>query len=344
VPRVSHEYLYPVFLGTAMALCGPAERDRVMGALRNSFFLFMVVSVLLVAVMPAMVLDRSYSQGLLPGVPRFGGLASHPVGMGMLAATALLVLWAHPFERRWLSIASWLLGLGVLFIAQSKTAWVAFLVGAICMVAVRQLPDSMARMSDPRQSSFGVVLCLAVIALVLVMLASFLVADLPGVIAGFFDSAQGAQLMSMTGRDRIWIVAMDEWQHNPVFGYGLTIWDSAYRQAIGMPFATHAHNQMMDSLSRSGSIGAIGLIFYAVVLMVLAFRHARSSGGLSVALFTVLALLSISEVPLMLIGYGLDVLPHMMLLTSIAAGAAGRRPVPTVVSPIAASFRTTRSA
>jgi O-antigen ligase len=340
IPKVSHEYAYSFILGIALALSGHLQRDRIVARLRDALFVFLAISVALVPVMPNLVMDMSYSQGLLPGVPRFGGLAAHPVGMGVLAWTALMILWVHPFERRWLGLLAWALGLAVLFFAQSKTAWIAFVLGAGCLTLVRSLPNSVDRVGDPRQGSFAVLLCTGIIALVVVALFALLVVDLPGMIAGFFDTSQGAQLTSMTGRDRIWVVAFDEWQHNPVFGYGLTIWDAAHRQAIGMPFATHAHNQFIDTLARCGAVGATALVLYALVLTVCAFRYARATGGLSLALWAGLTLLSISEVPLMLFGYGVELFMHLLLIVSIAAGAAGRRQESARVVPITPSFRT----
>jgi O-antigen ligase len=88
-----------------------------------------------------------------------------------------------------------------------------------------------------------------------------------------------------------------------------------------MPNATHAHNQFMDTLSRSGAVGAAALVLYALVLLVLSVRYARASGGLSLALFVALALRSISEVPLLLFGYGPELTTHVLLLMTLAAAA-----------------------
>jgi O-antigen ligase len=153
-------------------------------------------------------------------------------------------------------------------------------------------------------------------------------------LSSFFDSAQGAQLASMTGRDQIWAIAYDEWQRNPLFGYGPTLWDASFRDSIGMPNATHAHNQFMDTLSRSGTVGAAALVLYALVLLFLSIRYARASGGLSLALFVALALRSISEVPLLLFGYGPELTTHILLLMTLAAAAHeahARKPEPAVL-------------
>lgn len=341
-PMLSHEYAYSLLLGVAVTLSGPKQTEKILDASRTGLFLYMLAGVALVPVAPTLVLDTSYVQGLLPGVPRFGGLATHPVMLGLLCQTALLLLWARPFQRRWVNAAAWTLGLAVLFFAQSKTAWIAFFISAILMVLVRRTPDAVQRSADPRNNSFGVLLCLAIIVLVLAGLAAW-VLDVPGMIDDYFNTAEGAQLASLTGRDRIWVVALEEWHAHPVFGYGPQIWDADYRQMIAMPNATHGHNQMIDTLARCGTVGAIGLVVYAIVLMVMAVRYARATRGLSLAMFATIAMLSISEVPLLLSGYGTDVFSHLLLVATLAGAAAARtRRVATVrVEPISPSpFRT----
>jgi O-antigen ligase len=326
--QLSHEYLYPLILGCAGLLATVPERDRIIDASRTALFWFLLAGALLAAVVPSMVLDASYKQGLIPGLPRFGGLAPHPVALGTFAQIALLCLWVRPFRHRWLNRAAWILGLGVLFMAQSKTAWVAFLLCAICMIAVRHGPGMWRRLGDPREGAFGIVVCLAGMLLAVGVLGVVLFADLGAQVTDFSETAQGAQLISMTGRDQIWAVALEEWHQNPVFGYGPSLWDDAFRQSIAMPNATSAHNQFLDTLARSGTVGAVGLVIYAVVLMVMSLRYARATGGLSLALFVSLALLSISEVPLILLGYGTELFAHLLLVITLASAAAGRVPAP----------------
>jgi O-antigen ligase len=325
-PGISHEYLYPVILGCAGLLTTVPERDRIIEASRTALLLFLLAGALLVPVLPSMVLDASYKQGLIPGLPRFGGLAPHAVAMGTFAQLALLCLWFRPFRNRWLTRAAWLLGLGVLFMAQSKTAWIAFLLCAICMLVVRHVPGMWRRLGDPREGAFGIVVCFSAILLAVGLLVLVLFVDVGAQVTDFSESAQGAQLISLTGRDHIWAVAMEEWHANPVFGYGPSLWDDAFRQSIGMPNATNAHNQFLDTLARSGTVGAVGLVIYAFVLMVMSLRYARATGGLSLALFVSIALLSISEVPLILFGYGTELFAHLLLVITLASAAAGRVP------------------
>lgn len=320
-PQLGHEYLYSLLLGFAVSLAATGDRDRILDTARDALFVFIGLGVALVGVMPTMVLDLLYSQGLLPGLPRFGGLAPHAVAMGMFALIAILLVWARPYQRRWLNVLAWVAGLGALFMAQSKTAWIAFFLCAFAMAVVRNGGSFWRRVTDPRESSFGAVVCLAAMTAVGAALGWIMVGDVGEHLDNFAGTAQGAQLMSMTGRDQIWAVAMEEWRASPVFGYGPGLWDWDFRASIGMANATDAHNQFMDTLARSGLVGATALVLYAVVLLVMSLRYARATGGLSLALFLALAMRSISEVPLLLFGYGTELYMHVLLLVTLAAAA-----------------------
>ena len=322
--QLSHEYAYTLLIGLAGLVATDREGDRVVDGARTALFLFLVASGAMAVIDPGMALDYQYRQGLLPGVPRFGGLATHPVAMGMFAQTFLLCLWVHPFRRRWLTVLGWVLGLAALFFAQSKTSWIAFFLCSIAMLAVRRGGHWWQRVGDPRDSEFGIVACVGVILAVAAIMGVFLFADVGDQAANFLSTDEGAQLMTMTGRDQIWVVAREEWHASPVFGYGPGLWDDAFRASINMPNATNAHNQFLDTLARSGSVGAAALVVYAIVLLVLSVRYAKATGGLSLALFIALALRSISEVPLLLFGYGTELFTHLLLLVTLASAASGR--------------------
>lgn len=326
-PHLVHEHLYALAIGFAAVLAGPQDFDKAIAASRNALLIFLLAGILLIPLNQPLVLDTSYAQGLLPGVPRLAGLAPHAVTLGMLAQTALLCLWCKPFKSGWLTALGWLVGTAALFLAQSKNAWIAFAACSLCMLAVRHGANLWRRVGDPRQDALGVIVCLAVIGVVLALTTWILLGDVEGQVASFMDTTEGAQLLSMTGRDRIWAVAMEEWQRNPLFGYGPALWDVDFRASIGMPNATNAHNQFMDTLARSGAVGAAALVLYTGVLLVLSVRYARATGGFSLALFLALALRSISEVPFLLFGYGAELFSHLLLIVTLASAAASRAPL-----------------
>lgn len=334
-PVFAHDYIYSLVAGLAILLVSPQERDKIIDATRSALFLFMLAGVLMIPINFNMVLDPGYRQGLIPGLPRMGGLANHPVALGMLAQIALMCLWGRPFQRRWLNRAAWALGLFVLFMAQSKSAWIAFLICALAVAMVRRGGIWWKRVGDPTRTGFGLTVSLGFGILVALAFGLVVFGNIGYHISGFFDSREGAELASMTGRDRIWVVALEEWQNNRLFGYGPAMWDSAFRASIDMPFATHAHNQFVDTLGRSGLVGATALVLYAIVLLVLSIARARQTRGLSLALFLSIALLSVSEVPLLMLGYGNDLVFHLLLVATVAASptAAAR----TVATPIGSS-------
>jgi len=323
--HLSHDYVYPLVIGVAAVLVSGMERDLALRAARNALLLFMAAGLLLIPLKPSLVLDTSYTQGFLPGVPRLSGLAAHAVSLGILAQLGLLCLLARPFERAWLNRLAWALGLAVLLLAQSKTSWIAFVICSLCLLAARQGPSFWRRVGDPLHPEVGIVSVLVFMAGVSALAVLLMFGELDARLSNFFASAEGAQLASLTGRDQIWAIAYEEWRRNPVFGYGPTLWDASFRASIGMPNATHAHNQFMDTLSRSGTVGATALVFYAVILLVLSLRYARASGGLTLALFVALALRSMSEVPLLLFGYGPELVTHVLLLMTLAAAASEAR-------------------
>lgn len=335
-PQLSHDYVYPLVIGLAATLATPVERDQALRAVRNAMLVFMLLGFLMIAVKPGMVMDRSYAQGLIPGLPRFVGLSPHAVGMGLMVQLGLLCLMVQPYRRPWLNRLAWAVGLSTLFLAQSKTAWLAFILCTGTLLAVQQGPALWRRLTDPMQPTLGMtaliggMLGIAALALVLMF------GNLGGRLSDFINTPEGAQLASFTGRDRIWVIAYDEWQRNPVFGYGPDLWDERFRASIGMSNATHGHNQFMDTLSRSGTVGAAGLTLYALVLLVLSVRFTRATQGLSLALFLALVLRAISEVPLLMTGYSTEMFIHVLLLMVLAA--ALRSQPSRVKQPASPSF------
>ena len=319
---VSHEYAYPLIIGFAALLVTTQEIGKIVDTTRDTLFVLMLASVILVPFWPSLVLDESYTQGFLPGVPRLGGLAPHPVAMGLFAQLGLVMLLARPYGNRWINVLAWTLGLGVLFFAQSKTAWIAFILCSLTMVVVRHGGNAWRRMGDPREGAFGILMCLAAILAGASVLGLFLFTDLGGHVTDFLDTEQGNQLMTLTGRDQIWAVAWDEWHAHPWFGYGPDLFDDDFRMAVHLPNATNAHNQFIDTLARSGVVGAAALIAYASVLLVLSLKYAKRTAGLSAALFIALALRAVSEVPMMLFGYGTELFGHLILIVVLAAAAS----------------------
>lgn len=335
-PVISHEFLYPLVIGVAFLLATESERDQVVDAARNALFAFMIASVILIPIKPSMVLDLKYTQGLFAGLPRLGGLAPHAVALGMFVQTFLVLLWCRPYARPWLNRVAWVVALGVLFFAQSKTAWIAFILCSAALFLVRMGPGVSRRPGNPRESAFAILVLVGVIAVVGTVVGVLLFGNVEAQALSFLDSAEGAQLTTLTGRDQIWAAALQQWGEYPIFGYGPDLWDDTLRRM--MPQATHAHNEFIDTLARSGLVGAAALVIYSLVLLFMSFRYGKATGGLSVALFLSLALRSISEVPMLMFGYGADLLVALLIVITLASAAESARQKKAVPGPARAHY------
>jgi O-antigen ligase len=318
IPNLSHEYLYMALFGQCALLFSMHDADLTIKSIRNATLLFLAASALMMVVRPTQVLQFGYA-GVLPHMPRYAGLASHANTLGPLAVVCLLSLWHRPFARVWLNRLAWALGLFSLMLTQSKTSWISFMLASACIILYRYRPMLAARLGDPRKPALpSLIIGVTMLGLTVVSLV-VIFADVGGAVGRMFSSSTGAELASFTGRDAIWRVAMEEFHKNPIFGYGMTIWNLPFQISVGIPGAVHAHSQFFHSASSAGWVGLIGLGIYAVILLVFTLRTAQASGGLSMALFLILVVRSVSEVPLLMTGFGLDTMTHLMLLVVLTA-------------------------
>jgi len=143
---------------------------------------------------------------------------------------------------------------------------------------------------------------------------------------GLSETQQGYEASRFTGRDVIWSLAVQEWMRNPLFGYGISMWNDAYRMQIGMDHAVSAHNQFLQTLSVAGSIGLIGLLVYLGTLMRYAVRAARRSQGLSIALLILVLLRCVTETPLQLESFLSGAFVTHLLLFHVALACGQRAP------------------
>lgn len=316
---VSHEYLYMFLAGCAALLMKPKEVDLSVISMRNATLLFLVLSAVAFAWKPNMVINKNY-HGLIPLLTiRYAGLANHANSLGPMVVVFLLCLWRKPYAWRTLNLLAWALGLASLLLAQSKTNWIACILCFGCIAWFGFREQIKARLFDYRRPQLSIIGIFCFILLCTLAILMVMFGGVDAKLASFATSNEGNDLLSLTGRDVIWQVAIQEWHKNPLFGYGLQIWDESFRASIGMPYATHAHSQFYQSLASAGTIGALGLLLYAGVLLYGAARTAKASSGMSMALFVLIASRSVSEVPLSLTGFAAEALTHLLLLIIVAA-------------------------
>ena len=327
-PYFKHDQHYVPVLFAAVYACRNHDPEIAIRFAKTAMLIFIIASCVCAFVAPEFAIEPNY-RSLFPGVTiRFWGLESHANSMAPLALVYLLFAIHQPFERRWLQWLGLALGAAVLLLAQSKTTWVA----AIMAVALLLLARS--------RGSAPAALCVLVPGILLAL--AILVAPALGVSLDPLLARHGQDLAELDGRDEIWSLAIQEWARNPMFGYGITMWNEAYRMQIGLYHAVSAHNQFLQSLSMAGAIGLLGLLVYIGTLSYYAVRANHASRGLSVAMLAILLLRCFTETPLWLDGFLSGACVMHLLLFQIAL-AYGHR-VSRVAPPMSALVPAGRAA
>jgi len=288
-PEFRHEHYYVLFLFAAVYASRTQDPETSIRFAKVGLLIFLAASCAVSVVAPELTIELDY-HSWIPGVNiRFWGLESHANSMAPVALVYLLLSIHQPFERRWLQRLGLLIGVAVLALAQSKTTWAAAAITVPLLYMLRS-----GTWGPAGFSVFGLGILGACALLVLPALGVS--------VEEFLESREGQEAATLTGRDLLWALAVQEWKHNPLFGYGPTMWNDAYRMQIGLDHAVSAHNQFLQSLSVSGAMGLIGLLVYLGALLLYAINARRGSRGLSVALLIVVLVRCVTETPLALGG------------------------------------------
>lgn len=320
-PSPEYEYVYLVLVCTASLLFAQGEEETAIRAVRNTLFIFMVISAGYMPWKPELVFSSNYLEGVIPGLTyRYAGLAAHANSLGESIVLFQLCLWNKPFNKRWLNYLGWTIGYASLVLTQSKTSWITFIICMSCMGYFKFGVFLKQRLFDVKNPILPATFILMTMIAAGVISGVLMFSKIGSNINSFFATRMGTELLTMTGRDVIWEVALNEWRNSPIFGYGLTIWDSAYRAKIGIPGAVSAHSQFYQTLASAGIVGVTGLAIYVPTLFWFALKTAKSSQGLTLAIFLMLLFRSFSEVSLSVSGhFGPDQLTHILLLMIIGA-------------------------
>jgi len=320
-PEFKHDQYYVPFLFAAVYASRAQDPELALGFAKVGLFGFLLASCLVSLVAPQLTIEPNY-HSWIPGVNfRFWGLETHANSMGPLALVYLLIALHQPFERRWLQRLGLFLGVAVLLLAQSKTTWTAAMITVPLLLIVRNGAWGAA--------AFSLLSLGGVIGIALLVLPALGVS-----LEALSETQQGYEASRFTGRDVIWSLALQEWMRNPLFGYGISMWDDAYRMRIGMDHAVSAHNQFLQTLSVAGTIGLLGLLVYLGTLARYAIRAARPSQGLSIALLILVLLRCVTETPLQLESFLSGAFVTHLLLFHLALAGGQHAPSAAPAAPM----------
>lgn len=324
-PSFSHEYVYSLLIGIAALLGTEGGARRAIIVARNILLLFMIAGLVLVLIKKELVVG-TYGRAIIPGVDmRYSGLTSGPNAMGPIAVLSMIAVWAFPFRRHWLQLLAWPVIIATLLMTQSKTSWIAAL---ICAAIMGFQPNGSIRLFflNPNRRLVAIASFFLFGGLVVFLL--LIGSDaLSNKIDKLLQTKEGNDLVTLTGRNEIWDVAIETWLANPLFGYGPEIWDIQFRRKIGIIAAAHAHNQILNILAASGVVGFLGFLVYGVEMLRRLWFRINSYNGFTASLFVLIAIRSFSEVPLSLISFGGESIYHVLLLMCLAGAPSLRRPM-----------------
>lgn len=327
VPSFTHNTIYVPIAMAAVFVWRDQPATPLLAAAKWMLAGFMAASLVAAMVKPDLALQPGY-KGWIPGLTvRLWGVGSNPNSVGPLALLLLLLELLVPARRGVLRLLVVVLGGAVLLLAQSKTAWIAGLATLPIIAWYRwgRAPGGGMRIG----------FALALIAALLLLGSGLFFVDLGRVWAKLSGSQAGADVATLSGRLQIWQAAINAWKDNPVFGYGPSAWGPLHRAALGMPFAFSAHNQFLQSLSAAGSLGLLSLLAYMGLLLVYCWRAAEATRGLSLALYLVVLVRSLTEAPFSAATlFNGDVLTQVLLFR-VALFGASQHPTPWRAWPVA---------
>jgi len=291
-PEFSARSLYVPILLAAVFYQRPRRMEPVLGAARFVILALMLGSLGALWLRPDFVVHRP-DPGWIPGLDwRLFGLTSHANSLGPIALLGILIELHAP--SRWLALR-WLVRLSataVLLLAQSKTVWAVIPM----MLAFVWIPFALSRKSargDLAQDFRRSVLVLSAVIGVLALLAAAAVAfDVVDLIERRVD------LLTLTGRTRIWDITLRAWQDNLLFGYGPGIWGPDRQREFRMFYVGQAHNQFIQTLGEAGLVGLALLLAYLASLLVAAVRTFGASRGFVLMLLTLVLVRCITEAPM----------------------------------------------
>ena len=307
--------IYAPIVFTGAALLTSNDFAKTLQTLRWVLFFPLLGSLLCIGLAPSLVIETGY-KGFLPGVTfRLAGFTEHANSLSVVSAIALLLEFSG-YVRRRPNLLFVAVSAATLLLAQSKTSWMVFLLGA-GLLLINWLRER-SRTLQARNTALAVLASFF-------MLGSAAVAFLFLKIDAIqrFLEADKTGLVTFTGRTKIWAITWDEFLRSPLSGYGPAIWDLQYRMQHGMSYVGQAHNQIMQTLGQAGVIGVCSLIFYLIILITRSWRGWNKTHGLAFVFVAVLVIRGFSESPMRMIGMmDVDSFVHLLAFAAVATTMA----------------------
>jgi O-antigen ligase len=296
-PSFVHKNFYAIIVFFAAYATRDQSLDRFVCWSRDGLNIFLWMGLLAAIILPPIAVQQGYG-GIIPAVTfRLWGVATHANNLGPVAVVFILLLRWKPYRWWGLNLLGATAALISLIFSQSKTAWLAGAAALAVLWGYRVISAIRSRKSREPISLARLFL----ISGPFVLASSLLIALGIGLESGYGDrllNNMDNQILTLTGRDAIWAITLQEWEHNPFFGYGPRLWGDEFAYRMGyFGVASNAHNQFVDVLGSSGVVGLLSLVAYLLILLKYAWSSMGVSKGFSLALAVFILVRCITEVP-----------------------------------------------
>jgi len=274
----THALLRPLLISSALYLAVNESPGRMILYAKRFCLAFVYGSLVTAVLRPGWAVLVG-----MPGViswfsSRLFGVSVNPNGLGPIALLYLYLDLAEP-SRSWMKWLGRLAALAVLIWAQSKTVWAAALFGVAIKIAyssrpilIRNLPRSLLL-----RYSLTAILCFPALGLIWN----------PSLSALREVGIESGTIVNLSGRTELWRITLEEWKNSPLIGYGPNLWNEEYRSKhffVERPYASQAHNMVIQTLGESGLLGLVMFMTFVLVLVKMAWQTRDISKGLSLCL------------------------------------------------------------
>lgn len=282
-PRTLQSQLTFALLVTALWRAPRLDAEVIIRYAKLVIGFMLVTSVVLIAMRAPGAVNVEGPVGRIPYIGRWAGIFPHANSYGPAGVYYLVLEWLQPSRLRY-RVPMIAAAFAAIVLSQSMTNWG----GALIVLSILAVAGW-----SQRRAIYAVLL-----AGTLAIIGTMTLDVEPTAI----DETGLGTITTLTGRTWVWGLGIERWQESPWIGAGSGVFRDI-AQRTGADWAGQAHNAYVAALAEHGVVGLLAVLGYLGALGAVAWRHARATRNGSLALFGALLARTITETPLMHLGY-----------------------------------------